>query len=230
MDIDTSQKIDILITGVGGQGVVLAGDILGDMGLAMGYDVKKSDTLGMAQRGGSVVAHIRLGRDVASPVIPKGEADLLLSMEKLETVRWVDHIMPGAAVFYNNQAIPPLSVSRAEATYPSDDQIAMTLSQRTLDFFAIQGEALAIGLGNAKVLNIIMLGALSMFLPFAPDAWIKVISPRVPEKAIEINLEAFNIGRKEIRRQMGEMAQAQAMEAFEEIRDHGHSHGDDCGC
>jgi len=220
------QKIDILITGVGGQGVVLASDILGDAGVAEGYDVKKSDTLGMAQRGGSVVAHIRMGSSVASPLITKGETDLLLSLEKLETVRWADYLRTGAAVVYNDQAIPPLSVSRGEAVYPGDSQVALTVASCTNDFFAISGEFIAAGLGNLKVLNTIMLGALSMFLPFSPDTWNRVISNRVPGKAVDINLEAFRAGRKDVQRQLAEAARQAELDGIEEM----HKHGDSCGC
>ncbi|MCL2150578.1 MAG: indolepyruvate oxidoreductase subunit beta [Dehalococcoidia bacterium] len=226
MDNFMPQKLDILLTGVGGQGVVLAGDVLGDLGISAGYDVKKSDTLGMAQRGGSVVAHVRMGSDVASPLIPKGEADLLLSFEKLETIRWADHIRAGAVVLYNDQKIPPLSVSRGEATYPSDEQIVLALSSRTTDIFAVPGDVLTLGLGNPKVLNVIMLGALSMFLPFSPDAWIKTITSRVPEKVVEINSEAFTIGRKEMRRQMMEMAIQDEREYLEGVSEH----DDSCEC
>lgn len=221
-------KLDILVTGVGGQGVVLASDILGELGVSLGYDVKKSDTLGMAQRGGSVVAHIRMGQAVASPLIPKGEADCLLSLEKLETVRWADYIKTGGAVVYNDQTIPPLSVSRGEATYPDDDFIALTLSSYTRDFFAIPGEKLVTGLGNPKVLNILMLGALSMFMPFSQDAWDKAIAPMVPEKAVEVNLEAFLVGRQEIRRQIEEAVAQDDYEAYKAMKA-SHSH-DDCGC
>jgi len=224
MDNNMLQKLDILIAGVGGQGVVLASDVLGDIGVALGYDVKKSDTLGMAQRGGSVVAHIRMGDRVSSPLIPKGEAGFLLSLEKLETMRWADHIKMGAAVVYNNQEIPPLSVSRGEAVYPRDEQIILTLSQCTSDFFAIPGEKLATGLGNPKVLNILMLGAFSMFLPFSPDIWVQTITSRVPEKVAEINTEAFHVGRKEIRRQLMEIA---IQDEIETIKAHKHE-GDCC--
>jgi len=220
-----SQTINILITGVGGQGVVLASDILGDVALAGGYDVKKSDTLGMAQRGGSVVAHIRLGTNIASPLISKGEADILLSLEKLETVRWVDYLRMGAIVIYNDQAIPPLSVSRGDAVYPSDEQIVLTIARYTQNFFALTGEAMSIGLGNPKVLNTLMLGALSMFVPFPPDAWTQSITSRVPGKAVAINLEAFRTGRQGV---MCQMAEAARQAELEEAKAHQHDGG--CCC
>jgi indolepyruvate ferredoxin oxidoreductase beta subunit len=226
MDEFMPKKIDILLTGVGGQGVVLAGDIIGDVAVAAGYDVKKSDTLGMAQRGSGVVAHIRLGKDVASPLIQKGDVDYLLAFEKLEATRWADYLRSGAIVIYNNQAIPPLSVSREEATYPSDEQIILTLSEHTPDVFALSGIPIATEIGNPKVLNILMLGAFSMFAPFPPEAWKKVITQRLPEEMLEMNIRAFTAGRKEVLRSMAKLAEEQERDALEEAHEHGH----DCGC
>ena len=166
-------KFNVLITGVGGQGVVLAGDIIGEIALATGFDVKKSDTIGMAQRGGSVVAHIRIGHDIGSPTISRGEADYLVAFEKLEAVRWADYLKQGAIILYNDQAIPPLSVSRGETTYPSDERIMITLSQDSTDIFSLPAGLLASEIGNVKILNTVMLGALSMFLStaFPPTRW-----------------------------------------------------------
>jgi len=226
MDDNMPDKIDILLTGVGGQGVVLAGDIIGDVALAAGYDVKKSDTLGMAQRGGSVVAHIRLGHNVASPLIPEGEVGYLLAFEKLEAARWAGYLGNNALVIYNDQAIPPLSVSRQEADYPSDEQIAHALNERTFDVFPIKGASIAAEIGNPKTLNILMLGAFSMFMPFPPEAWKKVIKERLPEKVIDINLRAFSTGRKEVMRVMTEVAAEQERTALEDA----HEHQGGCGC
>src|SRR4030042_2609671 len=110
------QKRDILVTGVGGQGVVLASDIIGETALAAGYDVKKTDTLGMAQRGGSVGSHVRLAEKVWSPLIKEGEADLLLTFEKLEAARWSHFLKPGAVAIINSYEQPPLSVIHCSET------------------------------------------------------------------------------------------------------------------
>ena len=228
MDNFMPKKIDILLTGVGGQGVVLASDIIGDIALEAGYDVKKSDTLGMSQRGGSVVAHIRLGHEIASPTIPRGEVEYLLSFEKLETLRWADELKNNAIVVYNDQAIPPLSVNRGEAVYPTDEQIVLTLSEHTTDIFAVPGEAFAAGIGNPKVANIFMLGAFSMFMPFSPEVWKKAIAHRLPEKMHEINFQAFQAGRKELMRILGEIAIERENQALEEAHEHGHD--ESCGC
>jgi indolepyruvate ferredoxin oxidoreductase beta subunit len=121
------KKLDILVTGVGGQGVVLASDIIGETALAAGFDVKKTDTLGMAQRGGSVISHVRLGEKVWSPLIKEGEVDVILAFEKLEAARWSHYLAPGAAAIINMYEQPPLSVSLGQENYPSDAEIAAAL-------------------------------------------------------------------------------------------------------
>ena len=192
------KKMDILITGVGGQGVVLASDIIGETALAAGFDVKKTDTLGMAQRGGSVVSHVRLAEKVWSPLIKEGEVDLLLAFEKLEAARWSHYLKPGAIAIINNYEQPPLSVSLGQEKYPTDDEIAAALKRRTDQVYFIDGNKRAIELGNARTLNIFMLGCFSVFAPLAIKVWKESISRRIPENIREINLTAFEKGRKEI--------------------------------
>jgi indolepyruvate ferredoxin oxidoreductase beta subunit len=190
--------MDLLIAGVGGQGVVLASDIIGETALAAGYDVKKTDTLGMAQRGGSVVSHVRMADKVFSPLIPEGRADLLLSFEKLEAARWSHYLKPGAVAIVNTYEQPPLSVSLGQEKYPSDNEIAAALKRRTGQVYFIDGNARAKELGNVRTLNIYMLGCFSAFAPLDTDFWKESISRRMPEKLRDINLTAFEMGRKEI--------------------------------
>jgi indolepyruvate ferredoxin oxidoreductase beta subunit len=192
------KKMDILVTGVGGQGVVLASDIIGETALAAGFDVKKTDTLGMAQRGGSVVSHVRLAEKVWSPLIKEGEVDLLLAFEKLEAARWSHYLKPGAIAIVNSYEQPPLSVSLGQAKYPKDNEIAAALKRRTDRIYFIDGNKLAKELGNLRTLNILMLGCFSVFASFGIDVWQESISRRLPEKLREINLKAFAEGRKEI--------------------------------
>jgi indolepyruvate ferredoxin oxidoreductase beta subunit len=192
------KKMDILVTGVGGQGVVLASDIIGETALAAGFDVKKTDTLGMAQRGGSVVSHVRLAEKVWSPLIKEGEVDLLLAFEKLEAARWSHYLKPGAIAIINSYEQPPLSVSLGQAKYPKDNEIAAALKRRTDRIYFIDGNKLAKELGNLRTLNILMLGCFSVFASFGIDVWQESISRRLPEKLREINLQAFAEGRKEI--------------------------------
>ncbi|MFH1646142.1 MAG: indolepyruvate oxidoreductase subunit beta [Chloroflexota bacterium] len=190
--------MDLLVTGVGGQGVVLASDIIGETALAAGYDVKKTDTLGMAQRGGSVVSHVRLAPKVWSPLIREGEVDLLLAFEKLEAARWGHYLRPGGVAIINSYEQPPLSVSLGQEKYPSDDEIATALKRRTENIYFIDGTGRARELGNVRTLNIFMLGCFSVFSPLEADAWRESIARRMPENIREINLNAFETGRKEI--------------------------------
>ncbi len=193
------KKLDLLITGVGGQGVVLASDIIGEAALAAGYDVKKTDTLGMAQRGGSVVSHVRLGPKVWSPLAREGEVDIILAFEKLEAARWGYYLRPGGIVIINNQALPPLSVSLGNERYPSDEEIKDILKRRTEHVYFIDGTGRARELGNVRALNVFMLGCTSLFLPFRVHVWKDVISHHLPANILKLNLIAFARGRKEIR-------------------------------
>lgn len=191
--------MDLLITGVGGQGVVLASDIIGEAALAAGYDVKKTDTLGMAQRGGSVISHVRIAPKVWSPLIKEGEVDLILALEKLEAARWSHYLRPGGVAIVNNHEQPPLSVSLGKERYPSYKDIADTLKRQTERVFFIDGNRRAEELGNVRTLNIFMLGCLSLFAPLKVNVWKESISQRMPENIRKINLTAFEQGRKEMR-------------------------------
>jgi len=188
-------NINILLTGVGGQGVVLASDILGDVALANGCDVKKTDTLGMAQRGGSVVTHMRMGDVVESPMIGEGEADFLLAFEKLEAARWSPYLKRTAFAVVNDQCIPPLSVSLGLNVYPDDASVRRILCHNGAKVMFIKGQHLAADLGNSKALNVLMLGTLSVLLPFGRESWNDVIKQRLPAKILDINTEAFERGR-----------------------------------
>jgi len=191
--------MDLLITGVGGQGVVLASDIIGEAALAAGYDVKKTDTLGMAQRGGSVISHVRIAPRVWSPLIKEGEVDLILAFEKLEAARWSYYLRPGGIALVNNYEQPPHSVSVGQARYPSDEEIAGILKQRTDSVYFIDGTRRARELGNVRTLNIFMLGCVSLFAPLKVNIWKGSISRHLPENIRAINLTAFEKGRKEVR-------------------------------
>jgi indolepyruvate ferredoxin oxidoreductase beta subunit len=194
------KKMDILITGVGGQGVVLASDIIGETALAAGFDVKKTDTLGMAQRGGSVVSHVRLGEKVWSPLIKEGEVDLILAFEKLEAARWSHFLKPGAIAIINNYEQPPPSVALGLEKYPTDDEIVAELKRRTDKIYFIDANKRARELGNVRTLNIFMLGCFAAFAPLDIKVWQASIAQRLPENIREINLKAFELGRKEIER------------------------------
>ncbi len=192
------EKLDLLVTGVGGQGVILASDIIGEVALAAGYDVKKTDTLGMAQRGGSVISHVRMAPQVWSPLIKEGEVDILLAFEKVEAARWGYYLRPGGIAIVNNQALPPLSVSIGNERYPSDEEIIDILKQRTDRIYFVDGTSRARELGSTRTLNMFMLGCTSLFLPFEVSIWQDNISQHVPPSVQQLNITAFNQGRKEI--------------------------------
>jgi len=189
----------MLITGAGGQGVILASDIIGEAAIAAGYDVKKTDTLGMAQRGGSVISHVRIAPQVWSPLIKKGEVDILLALEKLEAARWGYYLRPGGIAIVNNHALPPLSVSLSYERYPSDKEITAILKQRTDRVYFVEGTRRAGELGDVRVLNMFMLGCASLSLPFKVHVWKDGITHRIPASIRQINITAFNQGRKEMR-------------------------------
>jgi len=194
------KKFDLLVTGVGGQGVILASNIIGEVALAAGYDVKKTDTLGMAQRGGSVISHVRLGRGVCSPLIKAGEVDIMVAFEKLEAARWSHYLCPGAVAIVNNHAQFPLSVNLGDERYPDDGDIVEILRRSTEHIYLINGTSQAEELGNIRTLNVFLLGCASVFLPLKLRVWQDIISQRVPPGVQRLNITAFSQGRKEMQR------------------------------
>ena len=193
------KKLDLLVTGIGGQGVIIASDIIGEAALADGYDVKKTDTLGMAQRGGSVISHVRIARQVWSPLIRQGEVDILLAFEKLEAARWSQYLCQDGIAIINNQSIPPLSVSTGVEQYPTDEEITAILKERTDRIYFVDGIARAKELGNIRTVNTFMLGCASVFIPLKVQTWKDSLSQHLPLKLLDINLLAFDRGRKEMR-------------------------------
>ena len=193
------KKLDLLITGTGGQGIIVASDIISEAALNSGYDVKKTDTLGMAQRGGGVVSHVRIARQVWSPLIKEGEVDILVAFEKLEAARWVHYLRPDAVVIINNLALPPLSVTLGSERYPGDEEIAGMIKPWSKCVYFINGTNRARELGNVRLLSTFMLGCVSTFVPIKVGIWKETISRHVPPTTGQINMAAFNLGRKEIK-------------------------------
>jgi len=192
-------KIDVLMAGVGGQGIILASDTLAEVALRNGYDVKKSDSLGMAQRGGSVTSHVRMGKHVFSPMIKRGDADFLLAFERLEAVRWAGYLNPAGIAIVNDQAIPPLSMVGDTSAYPSTQSAQETVQQYTDELYFLPGLEIAQELGNPQVLNVLLLGFLSSFLTIDEKSYVEVITQRAPSRFLEVNLKAFARGRQEAR-------------------------------
>jgi indolepyruvate ferredoxin oxidoreductase beta subunit len=186
--------INVLFSGVGGQGIILASKILAKCAFDSGYMVKESELHGMAQRGGSVTSHVRFGEEVYSPLIHKGKADFMVALEELEGLRYAFYLKPDGKVILNHKRAVPPSVNPAVAPYPED--VKHQLESMGFHVDGVNALEIANSLGNAKVENIIVMGILSRYMPFPLSAWEAVIEKSVPAKTIEINLAAFGKGRE----------------------------------
>ena len=186
--------INILMAGVGGQGTLLASEILSEVLMQAGHDVKKAEVHGMAQRGGSVVSHVRFGKKVYSPIIPEGQADVLFGFELLETYRYLPLVKKTGAVVVNNLRIAPPSVLLGKSAYPQN--IDLKLRDRVDKVRIVDGLELAEQAGNSKAINTVLLGALSNTLSPSNEQWIAAIRSLVPERFLEVNLKAFELGRQ----------------------------------
>jgi indolepyruvate ferredoxin oxidoreductase beta subunit len=189
-----SKVTNILLVGVGGQGIIVASEIMADAFLEAGYDVKKSEVHGMAQRGGSVSTHVRFGSKVYSPLIKEGETDIFIAFEELEALRYIHYLGPQPSIILNEQRLNPPSVSLGKEKYP--ENISAFLAQRSSRFKKVSGRDLAIQAGDVRTLNIVLLGTLSCLLPVSERVWTENILRRFPPKAHKSNLEAFHLGRK----------------------------------
>jgi indolepyruvate ferredoxin oxidoreductase beta subunit len=190
------KDINFLIAGVGGQGTILASDIMAEVGMLAGYDVKKTDVLGLAIRGGSVISHIRWGEKVDAPMSMRGKVDYLLAFEPIEALRQIELLNGGSTIVFNEYKISPVTVSSGLATYPADDVIEKALKDSAKNIYSINATNKAVEIGSVKTMNVILLGALTPFLDTNMEIWEKAIKKFVPEKFKEINLKAFHIGRE----------------------------------
>ncbi len=184
---------NIMIVGVGGQGTLLASKMLGYVLLSKGYDVKVSEVHGMSQRGGSVVTYVRYGEHVSSPVIDKGEADIIISFEELEAARWLEYLKPGGQIITNTQQVEPMPVITGAMEYPSDliaKMEAKGVKVDAKDFLSLAEEA-----GNSKAVNICLMGRFSKYLSdISDELWQEAIEKNVPAKFLELNKKAFALG------------------------------------
>ncbi|HEX7344397.1 MAG TPA: indolepyruvate oxidoreductase subunit beta [bacterium] len=186
--------MNILIVGVGGQGVVLASAILSEVALTAGYDVKKSEVHGMSQRGGVVSSHVRIGQKVFSPLIPNGQADVILAFEQAEGLRWLHELKSGGWMIANAQKlVPPIAVDK-KYIYP--DNALDQLKNRVGNLHVVDAAQMAENLGNVRLANTVLLGALSKALKIDEKVWRNVISRRVPKGTAEANLKAFEAGKE----------------------------------
>ncbi len=183
--------MNIMIVGVGGQGTLLTSRIIGKTALAAGYDVKISEVHGMAQRGGSVVTFVRYGKQVDEPIVEEGGADVLLAFEKLEALRYAHYLKKDGVLVVNDCRIDPMTVTIGAAEYP--ENILEDL-RKGHTLYAIKGDEVALGLGNSKVLNSVVLGLAAKYMEFSKEAWLKVLEETVPPKTVALNSAAFLAG------------------------------------
>jgi len=189
------KPINFLLTGVGGQGVLTSSDIVAQVGLVAGYDAKKSEIHGFSQRGGVVESHVRWAERVFSPVSPPGEIDFLVAFEPLEAARWVNWLRPGGVILADPHTVDPLSVSSGDSTYPDRADIEAALRARTEQVTFVKGLEVAQRLGNPRMANTVLLGALSNHLDVPVEAWLQVIGQRLKPEYAEANHKAFLEGR-----------------------------------
>lgn len=189
---------NILVAGVGGQGVILASDIMSEVFMEAGYDVKKSEVHGMAMRGGIVTSHFRFGKKVYSPLIKEGEVDILFAFEQLEGLRWINHLRANGKILMNDHTINPPAVNLGEMEYPK--AIPEKIKSKFKDFYLVKGTEMALQLGDARAANVVLLGAISKFFEVNEDIWLKTILNYLPPKVHELNRKAFSEGRDQISR------------------------------
>ncbi len=187
-------KFDILIVGVGGQGVLLASEIISEVAMRAGLDIKKSEVHGMSQRGGVVSSHVKIAPRVFSPTIAQGQADVLIAFEQAEGLRAMNWMRSdGIAIVSRTTLIPAIVTSSKDLEYP-DDPIA-TMQSKAKNVIPVEADKIAGELGNPRLVNTILLGILSNHLPFAVDAWIEAMKAKIKARFVEINLKAFERGR-----------------------------------
>ena len=188
---------NFLLAGVGGQGTILASNVLADVALKAGLDVKKSEVHGMAQRGGSVNTHVRWDAEqVYSPLTGLGEVDFLLVFEEAEALRYAEYLRPGGTAVVNRHTIMPITVTSGGAHYPAEEELLAAYAQLTDHLHLVPGTQVARELGNIRAANVVLLGALSTFLDIPKETWLEVIGSRVPAKYVELNHRAFLKGRE----------------------------------
>ncbi len=182
----------IMIVGVGGQGTLLASRLLGNALISQGYDVKISEVHGMSQRGGSVVTYVKYGDKVASPIIEKGEADIILSFEQLEAARWLPYLKTTGKMIVNTQSIDPMPVVMGAAEYPGG--VIDSLKNAGADIMPVDALGMALEAGTPKAVNVALIGVMAKQTEIPKEVWIETIKSTVPQKFLDLNLKAFELG------------------------------------
>ena len=195
---DSRLKLSFCLVGVGGQGTLLAADVLSRVGLAAGCDVKKSEVHGMSQRGGSVVSHVRWGTEVHSPIIEAGTADYLVAFERLEALRHLRMLRPGGVLLRSDHRIVPVTVTCGQGVYPDEVTETAIFARAAVEPIGLPAVEIATRAGLVRANNVVVLGALSTLLPLSAQLWQEVLAQRVPERHREVNFAAFCAGREHI--------------------------------
>ncbi len=185
---------NVLIVGVGGQGVLLASEILTEVAKESGLDAKKSEVHGMSQRGGIVTSHIRFGKEVMSPLIPSREANVILAFELAEALRWVGDLHPDGNIIVNEQKIIPTITTTGKFFYP--EKVVDKIKALIPGAIVVDAYQIAMDLGNSRLVNTILLGVLSLSLEIEEETWLKVIERMAPKGTGELNKKAFMAGRE----------------------------------
>ncbi|HSM23403.1 MAG TPA: indolepyruvate oxidoreductase subunit beta [Anaerolineaceae bacterium] len=194
MEQNYPNGINFLLVGVGGQGTILASNVLADLGLSLGYDVKKAEIHGMSQRGGTVISYIRWAKEVFSPIISKGEADIIVAFEKLEALRAVEQIKPDGLILINDYEIVPVTVSSGMSEYPTDQKIKDLIHNFTAKDYWVKGMQIAEEIGYPKASNVVLLGALAKILDIDKQQIFQIIKNKIPPKYLPANEKAFEKG------------------------------------
>jgi indolepyruvate ferredoxin oxidoreductase beta subunit len=192
-----TSKCDIVVVGVGGQGVILLSHVIGKAGLKAGYAVRGAETHGMAQRGGSVVSHIRLGC-AYGPMVPPGSADVLLALEPAEALRYAHYLSKDGIALVNTHQILPITVTTGKATYPPLDDIRAPLQRSCKELKTFNATKLAAQAGNPQTMNVVMMGALSKYIPLKEDLLVETLGESIKAKYVEVNKRAFELGKHEV--------------------------------
>jgi indolepyruvate ferredoxin oxidoreductase, beta subunit len=190
--LNKTAKKDILIAGVGGQGTILTGRVIAALAMSEGLDVKTAETHGMAQRGGSVITHVRMGKKVYSPLIPQGDGDILLSFEKLEALRWLPFLSPEGTVIVNTQELDPMPVLTGETEYT--DGILKEIESKAASLIAVDALNIDPVKKNPRVVNTFLLGILARLMPFAREKWLQILEQEIKAALVDINRQSFEAG------------------------------------
>ena len=186
------QTKSVMIVGVGGQGTLLASRLLGAALLNSGFEVKVSEVHGMSQRGGSVVTYVKYGDEVSSPIVGPGEADLILAFEQLEAARWLPYLKTDGNIIANTQKIDPMPVVIGTAVYP--DGVLEAIEKTGVKLTSIDALSLAVEAGSPKAVNVVLIGVMASKMDLPKETWLDAIKQTVPEKFLEMNLKAFELG------------------------------------